>query len=302
MRLQTRKLLDKSFSSLGIISIILMTAILLIVLGPIVWRGSQAFIFTGTIEHQKVVYDNFNRGNEEDLNAEIAISEKAKEPIYSMLSRFETEIKSMKRKDRRKYKKELKKVMKSLRTLIGPLQGERIPVLMRQRYGQTRWDRAEVKLHDFLFDTKWDYSDPENVKKNYVAVMDKFKDTSLEKLFPYVENNLEKILQPSITFYPQFLTDTAKDSHIFGGIWAELLGTIYLTLGALIFAVPIGIISAIYFCEYAKPGIVISFLRICISTLAGVPSIVFGLFGLAFFLNTVGVSDTKSVLAGALTL
>jgi phosphate transport system permease protein len=63
-----------------------------------------------------------------------------------------------------------------------------------------------------------------------------------------------------------------------------------------------GIIAAIYLVEYAKDTWFISVLRSCISTLAGVPSIVFGLFGLAFFINTVRVSESKSVLAGALTL
>ena len=70
----------------------------------------------------------------------------------------------------------------------------------------------------------------------------------------------------------------------------------------MLFAIPMGVIAAIYLCEYAREGRIISFLRICISTLAGVPSIVFGLFGLAFFLNTIHVSETKSVLAGSLTL
>ncbi len=302
MRLKTRKLLDKSFSSFGIISIALMAATLLIILIPIIWRGSQAFIFTGTIEHQKVMYDNWNRGNKEELTANIAKTEKAREPIYAMLAKFELEMKEMKRSERRTYKSEFKEVKKLLRLIIGPLQGERKPVLMRQQYGQTRWDRANVKLKDFLYNTEWDYSDANNVKKIFVPRCEIFKNTSLTELFSYVENNLEKMVNPKLTFYPQFLTDSAKDSHIFGGIWPELLGTIYLTLGAMIFAIPIGIITAIYFCEYAKKGPIISFLRICISTLAGVPSIVFGLFGLAFFLNTIKVSETKSVLAGSLTL
>jgi phosphate transport system permease protein len=67
-------------------------------------------------------------------------------------------------------------------------------------------------------------------------------------------------------------------------------------------AVPFGIVAAIYFQEYAKNGPVLSFLRSCVNTLAGVPSVVFGLFGLAFFINTLHVSRGKSVLAGALTL
>jgi phosphate transport system permease protein len=110
------------------------------------------------------------------------------------------------------------------------------------------------------------------------------------------------MLRPRFTFYWQFLTDDSEDSHFFGGIKPELLGTFYLTVGAIIFAVPMGVIAAIYLCEYAKEGPVISVIRTCVSTLAGVPSIVFGLFGLAFFLNTIAVSDAKSVLAGSLTL
>jgi phosphate transport system permease protein len=62
------------------------------------------------------------------------------------------------------------------------------------------------------------------------------------------------------------------------------------------------LIAAIYLTEYATENALVSFLRTCISTLAGVPSIVFGLFGLAFFINTLGVSQSKSVLVGAMTL
>ena len=70
----------------------------------------------------------------------------------------------------------------------------------------------------------------------------------------------------------------------------------------MLFAVPFGIIAAIYLAEYAGEGRFVSLLRTCISSLAGVPSIVFGLFGLAFFINTIHVSGSKSVLAGSLTL
>ena len=90
--------------------------------------------------------------------------------------------------------------------------------------------------------------------------------------------------------------------HFFGGIGPEVVGTIYLTLGAMLLAVPFGIVAAIYFHEYATEGVAVAFLRSCVNTLAGVPSVVFGLFGLAFFINTIKVSPGKSVAAGALTL
>jgi phosphate transport system permease protein len=131
---------------------------------------------------------------------------------------------------------------------------------------------------------------------------DEFKGTILEPLFVYVEDNIEEMLHPRTTFYWRFLFDKSTDAHFFGGIWPEVLGTLYLTLGAMLFAVPMGVIAAIYLVEYARETRAIQLLRTCISSLAGVPSIVFGLFGLAFFINTIHVSESKSVLAGALTL
>ena len=89
------------------------------------------------------------------------------------------------------------------------------------------------------------------------------------------------MLQPRRTVYWRFLTDDSFDAHFFGGIWAELLGTFYLAIGTMLLAVPMGLIAAIYLTEYARETPFLSFLRTCINTLAGVPSIVFGLFGLA---------------------
>jgi phosphate transport system permease protein len=303
MRLETRKLLDKAFSGLGLIAIGVMAVALLLILAPIVWRGSKAFVFEGTIEHRRVMLEQFDRGDPDRFNQESAKVAAARAPVYLMMEEFEAEMKAMKSSERREYRSAFKEVEKSIKVLLGPIPGERTPVLLRQRYGQTRWDRARVKLHEALYAEEWDYS---NTGAMGVLVekprVEQFTGTKLEPLFQYLEENLHEMMQPKTTFYWQFITDKSKDSHIFGGIWPEVLGTLYLTLGAMIFAIPMGVVAAIYLCEYAKEGRVISFLRICISTLAGVPSIVFGLFGLAFFLNTIQVSDSKSVLAGSLTL
>jgi phosphate transport system permease protein len=129
-----------------------------------------------------------------------------------------------------------------------------------------------------------------------------FEGTPVAEVFPYLETHVTEILQPRRTLYWGFLTDESFDSHFFGGIWAELLGTFYLTVGAMLFALPMGIIAAIYLTEYATDGPLIRLITTCITTLAGVPSIVFGLFGLAFFINTLHLSSSKSVLAGSLTL
>jgi len=191
----------------------------------------------------------------------------------------------------------------ALRDLLGPLPGDRASELLRNHYGQTRWDRSQHYLDRFLHRYVWDYSNPERSGvRLQIPRVQEFQGTDLEPAFAYVRDNIEAMMQPRLTFYWRFLTTDSRDSHFFGGIWPEVLGTFYLTIGAMLFAIPIGVIAAIYLCEYARPTRMVSLLRSCISTLAGVPSIVFGLFGLAFFLNTVGVSESKSVLAGSLTL
>ena len=97
-----------------------------------------------------------------------------------------------------------------------------------------------------------------------------------------------------------FLTQPPMDSMTKGGILPCIVGTICLSLGAILVALPIGVASAIYLHEYARPGRVLRFIRLGITNLAGVPSVVFGLFGLAFFV--VYMKMGVSILAGALTL
>ena len=97
-----------------------------------------------------------------------------------------------------------------------------------------------------------------------------------------------------------FLTQPPTESMTKGGILPCIVGTVCLGLGAILVALPIGVASAIYLNEYAKPGRVIRIIRLGINNLAGVPSIVFGLFGLAFFV--VWLHFGVSILSGALTL
>lgn len=299
----TRKLLDQSFAGFGIMSIVLMAASLLIILAPMFVKGMGAYLFQGTVEHRKVIWDLFEEGNKASLDSELAQIAVARQPVYDIVARFERELAVMPDANRRKYSADLKDLKKALRELLGPIPGEGKNMLIRQHYGQTRWDRAQVKLNKFLFIEEYDYSNPTKAGiQKWIPRAARFMGTSIEPLFPYVRDNLEKMLLPRWTFYGGFLTHASHDSHFFGGIWPEVLGTLYLTIGAMFFAAPIGVISAIYLVEYARENSLIRILRSCISTLAGVPSIVFGLFGLAFFINEIHLSKSKSVLAGALTL
>jgi phosphate transport system permease protein len=97
-----------------------------------------------------------------------------------------------------------------------------------------------------------------------------------------------------------FLTQAPMDSMTKGGIWPCIVGTFLLSFGAMVVAFPWGIASAIYLHEYARPGMGLRVIRLGISNLAGVPSVVFGLFGLAFFVTWCGFG--VSILSGVLTL
>jgi phosphate transport system permease protein len=103
---------------------------------------------------------------------------------------------------------------------------------------------------------------------------------------------------PAISW--DFLTLPPMDSMTKGGIMPAILGTFYLTVGAISVALPLGMLSAIYLTEYAKQGKFIRLVRIGVSCLAGVPSVVFGLFGLGFFV--VFLQFGSCILSGALTL
>lgn len=97
-----------------------------------------------------------------------------------------------------------------------------------------------------------------------------------------------------------FLTQPPMDSMTKGGIMPCIIGTIALSLGAMLVAFPLGIASAVYLNEYAKNTKFLRLVRLGINNLAGVPSVVFGLFGLAFFVTFLDMG--VSILAGALTL
>ncbi len=97
-----------------------------------------------------------------------------------------------------------------------------------------------------------------------------------------------------------FLTEMPRSEMREGGILPAILGTFYLMLGASVISIPIGIITAIYLSEYASNPRVVKIIRLGINNLAGVPSVVFGLFGLGLFVVYLGFG--VSILAGSLTL
>ncbi len=98
----------------------------------------------------------------------------------------------------------------------------------------------------------------------------------------------------------QFITNIPRQGMRAGGIFPAIVGTIYLVLGAIVFALPIGLLAAIYLSEYSKDNLLTRLIKLAIVNLAGVPSVVYGLFGLALFV--VFFKFGASILSGSLTL
>ena len=98
----------------------------------------------------------------------------------------------------------------------------------------------------------------------------------------------------------KFITQKPAKGMTAGGIWPAIVGTFWVSLVTIIFAVPIGMFTAIYLNEYATQGRIIRIIRLAIRNLSGVPSIVYGLFGFALFVLTMNLN--LSVLSAGLTL
>ena len=103
---------------------------------------------------------------------------------------------------------------------------------------------------------------------------------------------------PAISW--EFATAMPRDGMRAGGVWPAIVGTVLLTLGTAIFAVPVGVAVAIYLAEYARDTLFTRLVRLAIINLAGVPSVVYGLFGLGLFV--IFLQAGTSILAGSLTL
>ncbi|MDG6244172.1 MAG: phosphate ABC transporter permease PstA [Methanolobus sp.] len=97
-----------------------------------------------------------------------------------------------------------------------------------------------------------------------------------------------------------FIFSMPRNRMTEGGIYPAIVGTMYLIIGSMAVALPLGILSAIYLTEYAQPGRTTWTIEMAINNLAGTPSVVFGLFGLAMFVKYLGFG--ASILSASLTL
>ena len=103
---------------------------------------------------------------------------------------------------------------------------------------------------------------------------------------------------PAISW--EFLTEMPRNGMREGGIFPAIIGTIYLTIGTIVVSVPFGIFTGIYLVEYTKDNLLTRIINLTIINLAGIPSIIYGLFGMALFVIFLGFG--VSIISGSLTL
>jgi len=106
----------------------------------------------------------------------------------------------------------------------------------------------------------------------------------------YQPNNMSILSKLGFTFTKirEFIFDDPRESNTEGGVFPAIFGTVMMVLLMSIFTVPFGVLAALYLREYAKQGPLVRAVRIAVNNLAGVPSIVFGVFGLGFFIYFIG--------------
>lgn len=98
----------------------------------------------------------------------------------------------------------------------------------------------------------------------------------------------------------EFLTDEPREANTEGGIFPAIFGTVVMVLLMSVFVTPLGVIAAVYLREYAKQGFITRAIRIAVNNLAGVPSIVYGVFGLGFFIYIIGGEIDQALYPEAL--
>lgn len=116
------------------------------------------------------------------------------------------------------------------------------------------------------------------------------KVAEIVRAYPANQLSAGERLAVYLSRWGEFLTDEPREANSEGGVFPAIFGTVVMTLLMSLLVVPFGVLAALYLREYAKQGLLVSGVRIAVNNLAGVPSIVFGVFGLGFFCYIVGAT------------
>lgn len=125
----------------------------------------------------------------------------------------------------------------------------------------------------------------------FTAANDRETEVDLADVVRAYQPNKMNLLDKSVGYFSklgEFLTDEPREANTEGGIFPAIFGTVMMVMLMSVFVTPFGVVAAVYLREYARQGLVTRAIRIAVNNLAGVPSIVYGVFGLGFFIYIVG--------------
>lgn len=135
------------------------------------------------------------------------------------------------------------------------------------------------------------YDDIDRDSAVFIAANQQQTEISLSEIVRAYQPNAMGLLSKLGTYFSklsEFLTDEPREANTEGGIFPAIFGTVVMVLLMSVFVTPLGVIAAVYLREYARQGFITRAIRIAVNNLAGVPSIVYGVFGLGFFIYIIG--------------
>jgi phosphate transport system permease protein len=158
---------------------------------------------------------------------------------------------------------------------------------------KARYDKAETELGNAM-------AEASRARVVLHAVDGADKEMAVLDLFrAYRANDLSFVARAGIygSRLWEFLSGDPRESNTEGGIFPAIFGTVMMVLMMSVMAVPFGVLAALYLREYARQGLLVRLVRIAVNNLAGVPSIVFGVFGLGFFVYFVGGTIDRTLFS-----
>jgi phosphate transport system permease protein len=171
-------------------------------------------------------------------------------------------------------------------TLKGLTQGKEVDALNREVPElQSQYNVLEKKLHELR--------SSQTGKIILQTVEGQEKSLPLSQMLDIYNPNQFSLLDKALFFLKgvqKFLWDDPREANTEGGVFPAIFGTVLMVLMMSVLATPLGVLAAFYLREYARQGTLVSIVRIAVNNLAGVPSIVFGVFGVGFFIYIIGGS------------
>lgn len=232
-----------------------------------------------------------------------AVSGGESKEVWSLLKSYLSEAQGTYKEIRRTEKKEIGDINYEIESLQQKIKRAELEGAVNNPSVQAKIEEIEDKIEE----EKKKYQDKEskltalsqNLNKNQVVVETidgREKEMSLGGIVRAYQPNSMNWFQKALLYLSrlwEFVSDEPRESNTEGGIFPAIFGTVMMVLLMSVAVLPFGVLTALYLREYAKQGIMVTIVRICVNNLAGVPSIVFGVFGLGFFIYAMGGTIDK---------